>query len=37
MVAGTASANMDGGQLNISGWLLITPVKPVLTAVTKMA
>ena len=34
MVAGTASADMDGGQLNI--WLLITPVKPALTAVIKM-
>lgn len=32
MVAGTASADMDGGQLNISVWLLITPVKPALTA-----
>lgn len=28
MVAGSASADMDGGQLNISGLLLIIPVKP---------
>lgn len=36
MVAGTASADMDGGQLKSVVWLLITPVKPALTAVTRM-
>ena len=34
MVAGTASADMDGGQINISG---LTPVKQKLMAASKMA
>ena len=37
MVAGTASADMDGGQINISGLLAITPVKQKLMAASKMA